>query len=119
MDSLLLQEINLLEQNKDKIEPSLVYDLMIHSIKGKYQCEVQRKSFVIARSLPSEKIYQPQYAEPQAKDFLDCYSDMVKNTKVNCQDKYKKIFECLASNHGKNYDFPVKCVSPMEDFINC
>jgi hypothetical protein len=119
MDASIAHEINILDQNKNKIDSSNVYDMMIHSIKGKYVCEETRKKFVISRSLPLDKIYQPQYAEPFARDFLNCYADMIKVTKESCQDKYKNIFECLVKNHGKNYDFPVKCVSAMEDFINC
>lgn len=119
MDASLLNEINLLQTNRSKVDSGIVYDLMIHSIKGKYVCEEQRKKFVISRSLPIEKIYQPYYVEPHAKDFMDCYSDMLKVTKESCQDQYKNVYECLAKNHGKNYDFPVKCVSAMENFINC
>ena len=119
MDASVVNEINLLDANRNKIDSGAVYDLMIHSIKGKYVCEDLRKKFVISRSLPTDKIYQPYYVEPYAKEFLDCYANMLKVTKENCQDKYKNIYECLAKNHGKNYDFPVKCVSPMEDFINC
>jgi hypothetical protein len=119
MDPAIIQEIDLLEHNKNNIDSTLIYDLMIHSIKGKYVCETQRKNFVISRSLPSEKIYQPHYVEPHAKEFIDCYANMINHTKLNCQSKFKNIYECMFSNHGKNYDFPVKCVSAMEDFINC
>jgi hypothetical protein len=119
MDPAIIQEINLLEQNKNKIDSTLIYDLMIHSIKGKYVCESQRKNFVISRSLPSEKIYQPHYVEPHAKEFIDCYANMLNHTKSQCKSQFNKIYECLLTNHGKNYDFPEKCVSDMEDFINC
>lgn len=119
MDSTLLNEISLLEANKSKIDSSLVYDLMIHSIKGKYICEEQRKNFVLNRVLPNQKMYDPTFVEPQAKEFIDCYAGVVKDTKTKCQEKYNNIFECLATNHKKNYDFPTKCVPQMEDFINC
>jgi hypothetical protein len=119
MDSTILNEINLLEANKNKIESSLVYDLMIHSIKGKYVCETQRKNFVLNRVLPNQKMYDPSFVEPQAKEFLDCYAGMIKETKEKCQSKYLNIYDCLVKNHKRNKDFPVKCVQQMEDFINC
>ena len=119
MDSSVLNEIKLLEANKSKIDSGLIYDLLIHSIKGRYVCEDERKKFVISRSLPSEKIHKPQYVEPYAKDFLDCNAYMLKLTKENCQNQYKNVYECLAKNHGNNYDFPVKCVTSMAEFINC
>jgi hypothetical protein len=119
MDSSIINEINLLEANKSKIDGSLVYDLMIHSIKGKYVCEEERKQFVLNRVISVDKLH-PRFIEPHAKSFVDCYSKMVEKTKSSeCQDQYKKIFECLVDNHSKNYDFPVKCVPQMEDFINC
>jgi hypothetical protein len=119
MDSALLNEINLLEENKKKIDSRAVYDLMIHSIKGKYICEEQRKNFVLNRVLPNQKMYDPSFIEPQAKEFVDCYANMVGLTKSKCQDKYKNIYECLIKNHKTSNDFPVKCVAEMEDFINC
>lgn len=119
MDTSILNEIKLLEANRSKIDSGVVYDLLIHSIKGKYFCEEQRKNFVISRTFNAEKISQPHYAEPYAKDFLDCYSDMLKVTKEKCEKQYKSVYQCLAANHGKSNDFPVKCVPEMEDFINC
>ncbi len=119
MDPSILSEMKHLEANSNKVDSGVVYDLLIHSIKGKYFCEEKRKKFVIFRTMPNEKIYQPNYAEQNAKEFLDCYSNMLKVTKASCQNEYKKVYECLSTNHGKNYDFPVKCVDSMERFINC
>jgi hypothetical protein len=120
MDSTLIQnEIKLLEANRLKIDSGLVYDLLISSVKARYACEEQRKKFVISRSIPHEKIYNPKYVEPYAKDFLDCYANLRKVTKETCQNQYKNVYECLVKNHGNNYDFPVKCVAAMEDYINC
>ncbi len=119
MDAMMLNEIKLLELNKTKIKNGIVYDLLIHSIKGKYQCEEKRKNFVISRTLPNDKNYQSNYIEPFAKDFLNCYDDMLKVTKEKCQNPYKAVHQCLTSNHGSNFDFPVKCVSVMEDYLNC
>jgi hypothetical protein len=120
MDSNIINEINLLQANRKKIDSSSVYDLMIHSIKGKYLCEEQRKKFVLNRSFGgTQKIYDPTYVEPYAADFINCFATMTKTTKEKCQNQYKNIYECLATNHGKNYNFPEKCVGQMEDFINC
>ncbi len=119
MDAYVLSELNLLEANRNKIDSGVVYDLLIHSVKGRYFCEDQRKKFVVARTQTEEQIFRPVYHEPYAKEFLDCYSNMLKVTKDSCQNQYKAVYECLASNHGKNYDFPVKCVPSMEDSINC
>jgi hypothetical protein len=120
MDSNILNEINLLEANRSKIDISHVYDLMIHSIKGKYLCEDQRKKFVLNRSFGGpQKIYDPTYVEPYAADFLNCFAGLTKSTKEKCENQYKNIYQCLVSNHGNNFDFPEKCVPQMEDFINC
>src|SRR4051812_20228261 len=120
MDFSVINEIKLLEENRNKVESSVVYDLMIHSIKGKYVCEDARKKFVLNRSFGgAQKIYDPTYVEPFASDFLNCFAGMTKKTKDNCQTQYKKVYECLANNHGKMFNFPEKCVAGMEDFINC
>jgi hypothetical protein len=120
MDPNIINEINLLEANKSKIDSSVVYDLMIHSIKGKYVCEGARKKFVLHRSFGgAQKIYDPSYVEPFAADFLNCFATMNKKTKEACQGQYKMVYECLANNHGKNFNFPESCVPSMEDFINC
>lgn len=119
MESAILNEIKLLENNKDKVQSGLVYDLIIHSIKGKYVCEEQRKKFAISRTLHAEKIYKPNYAQEQANSFLDCYADMTKQTKLKCKEKYSQIFDCLTKNMNTNGDFPEKCVLEMEDFISC
>ena len=79
MDSNIINEINLLQANRKKIDSSSVYDLMIHSIKGKYLCEEQRKKFVLNRSFGgTQKIYDPTYVEPSAADFLNCFAAMTK-----------------------------------------
>ena len=119
MDSITINELKLLESNQKKIDTSLVYDLMIHSIKGKYVCEESRKKFVISRALPMEKVHNPKFAAPYAANFLDCYAEMLNITKDKCQPKYKKIYECLVSNHSTKGDFNVKCVAAMEDFLDC
>jgi hypothetical protein len=120
MDSSIINEINLLESGRNKVDSNVVYDLMIHSIKGKYVCEDERKKFVLNRSFGgTQKIYDPSYVEPFAKDFLNCFADMTKKTKETCQTQYKKVYECLNSHHGKVFNFPESCVSNMEDFINC
>jgi hypothetical protein len=119
MDSTTINELTLLEQNRKKIDIGLVYDLMVNSIKGKYKCEKFRKDFVLARSLPLEKVYDPTHVAPLAKNFIDCYANVVSEGKSKCSEKYTKVYECLLKNHGKGNDFPVKCVADMEDYINC
>lgn len=119
MDAALLSEIKLLESNRNKIENTTVYDLLIHSIKGKYVCEEKRKNFVISRSIPNDKIYQPYYVEPKAKEFLDCYAGMIQTTKDKCHKQYETVFQRISKNSNKSENFPIKCVPDMEDFINC
>ncbi len=119
MDGALLSELKLLEENSKKIDNSIVYDLMIFSIKGKFSCDDQRKQFVLNRTLPLQKIHDPTFVKPQAQAFLDCYADMVKVSKVKCNNQYNSVFECLKSNHKKTDIFPVDCVPKMEDFLAC
>lgn len=118
MDATILNEISLLEANKNKIDRSAVYNLMIHSIKGKYVCEDERKKFVLNRVISIDKLH-PKFIEPHAEAFIDCYANLVRHTKENCSDKFNKIQTCLMENYGKTNDFPVNCVPHMEDFINC
>lgn len=119
MDGALLSELKLLEENSQKVDSSVVYDLMIFSIKGKVTCEEQRKHFVLNRTLPLQKIHDPTFVKPQAQAFLDCYADMVKLSKGKCRSQYSEVFECLKSNHNKSDNFPVNCVAKMEDFLAC
>lgn len=119
MDPITLHELNILDSNSNRLPQNIVYELMIHSIKGKHLCEEERKKFVINRSMPVEKIYNPVYVEPYAKDFINCYSEMVAMTNKECQNEYKNIFECLIVNHGGSKSFPIKCVKDMEIFIQC
>ena len=119
MDGALLNELQLLEDNKNKVDSSIVYDLMIFSIKGKFSCEEQRKQFVLNRTLPIQKMHDPTFVKPQAKAFLDCYADMVKVSKEKCKQQYNSVFECLKSNHKKSDSFPVDCVPKMEEFLYC
>lgn len=113
--------MDILELNRNKIDSNIIYDMMIYSIKGKYLCEESRKSFALHRGVPSQKAYDADAIAPHAKSFLDCYAGMVENTKLNknCQDKFKNVNQCLSSHKSQKEDFPIKCVSFMEDFINC
>ena len=115
MDGALLSELKLLEENSNKVDCSVVYDLMIFSIKGKVTCEEQRKQFVLNRTLPLQKMHD----KPQAQAFLDCYADMVKTSKSKCNNQYSEVFQCLKANHKKSDNFPVNCVAKMEDFLAC
>jgi hypothetical protein len=119
MDGALINELKLLEENSKKVDNSIIYDLMIFSIKGKYNCEEQRKQFVLNRTLPIQKMYDPSFIKPQAQAFLDCYADMVKTSKTKCPTQYQKVFECLKGNHLKSDNFPTECVPQMEDFLYC
>ena len=122
MEANIVNEIKLLEENKNKIDSGPVIDLIIHSVKGKYICEEKRKNFVLSRTAPLEKIFDPSFVKTNAKEFLDCYADINKRTKGECQEQYKKVFECLTKDNKKLEkisQFPVKCVASMEDFILC
>lgn len=119
MDGALLSELKLLEENSKKVDSAVVYDLMIFSIKGKFTCEEQRKQFVLNRTLPLQKMHDPTFVKPQAQAFLDCYAEMVKNSKSKCNSQYSEVFQCLKANHKKSDGFPVDCVAKMEDFLAC
>jgi len=122
MDAVLQDEINLLNVNSEQVKSSHVYDLMIFSIKGKQRCEEQRKKFVLSRSLPIQKMYDPSTIQPEAESFLNCYTEMVQNSRKNCESNYKKVYECLSKNDDIEFKmdrFPKDCVAPMEDFMFC
>merc|ERR1711908_208314 len=102
MEAAFNKEMNILSENTNEV---------------KQRCEEERKNFVLSRSLPLEKMNDPSTVQPQAEKFLNCYTDMVQNSKKNCGRQYGKVKECLEKRLRNNDIFPEKCVGYMEDFM--
>lgn len=119
MNGQLLNEIIHLKESEKKVKIDTIYDLMIFSIKGRQICENERKRFVLNRSLPIQKIHDPTFIQSQTEEFINCYSDMVKRSKIKCDREYSQILFCLKSQHRFSKGFPENCVKEMEEFILC
>ena len=119
MDGALINNFYHLAENSQKVKLGIVYDLMIFSIKGRQKCEEERKKFVLNRSLPIQKLHDPTFIQPQTEEFINCYSEMVKTSKIKCDKQYNQIYACLKSQHGISKGFPEECVKEIEDFILC
>ena len=117
-ENIMQSELTNLYSNRNSIEDKKVYEMLIHSIKGKFVCEEARRKFVLSRTLSADQIYNPDSSYESAKSFIDCNASMLEKTGNKCLKSYEKIFNCM-SGSKKFFSFPKGCVNEMEDFINC
>lgn len=107
--------------NNDELykESNKLLILIANSIKGKLECEDYRRNFIVSRNNPISKYIDPTQSLVYSKEFLNCYTSMLNNVykNNNCIEKLSSIVVCLKKNL-KN-EFPSKCISEMEQYINC
>lgn len=88
-----------------------------NTIKAKHACEGIRKDFVVSRSFPIAKIYDPTFIEPESFSLISCYLQVAQkpNHDEICKEKLKRLVDCLDGNMKK--DFPSQCVQSLESYM--
>ena len=75
------------------------------------------QQFNSARLTPNGGAGNPEAAESQVSNFLQCVHDVTRFSKANCSNQYTMAFKCMQGSmerEGQN-----ECYSVLEDFANC
>ena len=94
---------------------------LMFSYKGAQYCAAEAAEFKICRATPAGSYGDVEQCEPKVANFLQCYHDMVRESKANCASQYASAFDCL----GKNLDLADasgefgRCSKAMNDFRQC
>lgn len=101
------------------LDRDAIYSLLANSIKGRHKCEEARKVFVVSRTFPVAKIYDPTFIESQTRNFIDCYHGVVADSQGKCKSSFEDLKFCVHRGLPTNGIFPPRCVDLMEKYINC
>lgn len=105
--------IKSLESNSSSIQSSTAINLIINSFVNKYKCSVPREKFLIA----NQKGLLNETAS-LAKEYIDCFSVVVNNSKSVCSKEFENAFTCFEKNQS-SHGVDVKCVTPLEELLHC
>ena len=93
---------------------------LIYAYKGSSYCAKERGDFVLCRATPAGKLGDPELCEGKVANFLQCYHDMVKESRDNCAAQYERAFGCLSANIDKaSSHVDGACTGDLEDFAKC
>ena len=91
---------------------------LIFMYKGSQTCKAEATDFKLCRATPAGKIGDPERCEAKVSNFLACYSDMIKESKVKCADQYANAMNCMTKNVNASGDEGV-CAGSLEAFARC
>ena len=89
---------------------------LIFMYKGSQSCTNEAKDFKLCRATPAG-LADPERCESKVSNFLQCYADMIRESKVKCADQYANAFNCMSKNVNET-DGGV-CEGSLQAFSNC
>ena len=57
---------------------------LLYMYKGSQLCQAEAKDFKLCRATPAGKFADPERCEEKVSNFLQCYTDMIKESKAKC-----------------------------------
>ena len=112
-----IADFNKIILDKSNLNDKII-DLTINIFLAKAKCENYRKEFVISRSFPVSKIYDPTFVEDKAQKFINCFSEQILNLRSSqkCIQQIENLKECF-TKYG--VDINMNCLKPIIDLENC
>ena len=92
-------------------------ETLIYGLKYGTLCKGEMQQFNKARLSPNGGAGNPEAAEAQVSNFLQCVHDVTRFSKSNCQNQYSLAFQCMQGSLERNGEN--ECRSVLEDFTNC